>query len=79
MKNAIVIVGSSSAKKFDLASLKSSADELDIDKLKHVQTNVKNFKNKVDKLHIGKLETTQVDSSKLSNVVKNNIVKKRCI
>ena len=33
------------------------------------------MKSKVDKLDIGKLETTQVDLSKLSNVVKNNIVK----
>ena len=76
MKNAIVVIASSFARKFDLASLKSSADELDIDKLKNVQTNFKNFENKEDKLHIGKLETTQVDSSKLSNVVKKNIVKK---
>ena len=30
------------------------------------------MKRKVDKLDIGKLETTPVDSSKLSNVVKND-------
>ena len=35
-----------------------------------------NLKSKVDKLDIGKLETTPVDLSKLSTVVKNDVVKK---
>ena len=48
-------------------------------KMKNVRTNFNNLKSKVGKLLIGKLETTPVDSSKLSNVVKNNVVKKRCI
>ena len=39
-------------------------------------TNLSNLKSEVDELHIGKLETTPVDLSKLSNVVKNDIVKK---
>ena len=34
------------------------------------------LKSKVDKLGIGKLETTPVDLSKLSNAVKNDVVKK---
>ena len=34
------------------------------------------MKNKVDKLDIGKLETTPIDISKLTNVVKNDAVKK---
>ena len=34
------------------------------------------LKSKVDKLDIGKLETTLVDSSKLTNVVKYDVVKK---
>ena len=34
------------------------------------------MKSKVDKLGIGKLETTPFDSSKLSNVVKTDVVKK---
>ena len=34
------------------------------------------MKNKVDKLNNGKLETIPVDLSKLSNVVKNDAVKK---
>ena len=33
------------------------------------------MKTKVDKLDIGKLETTPVDLGKLSNVVKNDVVK----
>ena len=34
------------------------------------------MKSKVDKLALGKLETTLVDLSKLSDVVKNEVVKK---
>ena len=34
------------------------------------------LKSEIDKLDIGKLETTPVDLSKLSDVVKNEIVKK---
>ena len=34
------------------------------------------MKSKVDKLDIGRLETTSVELSKLSNVVKNDVVKK---
>ena len=34
------------------------------------------MKSKVDKLDVGKLETTPADLSKLSNVVKNDFVKK---
>ena len=37
------------------------------------------MKSKGDKLDIGKLETTPVDLSKLSNVVKNDVVKKMYI
>ena len=34
------------------------------------------MKSKVDKLGIGKLEGTPVDLSKLSNLVKNDVIKK---
>ena len=44
--------------------------------MKNVPTNLRNLKSKVDKLDIGKLETTPVDLRKLSNVVKNDVVKK---
>ena len=34
------------------------------------------MKSKVDKLDVGKLEPLSVDLSKLSNVIKNDVVKK---
>ena len=64
------------AKKVDLASLNSNVDELDIDKLKDVPTNLSNLKNKVDKLDADKLVPVPVDLSNLSNVLKNYVVKK---
>ena len=76
LKNATGIDTSSFAKKVDLTNLKSNVDKLDIDKLKNLPTNLNNLKSKVDKLDIGKLETTPVDLSKLSDVVKNDVVKK---
>ena len=50
--------------------------KLDIDKLKNVPSNLHNLKTKVDKLNVHKLVPAPVDSSKLSDVVKNNVVKK---
>ena len=50
--------------------------KLDIDKLKNVPSNLHNLKTKVDKLNVDKLVPAPVDSSKLSDVVKNNVVKK---
>ena len=76
LKNATGIDTSSFAKKVDLTNLKSNVDKLDIDKLKNLPTNLNNLKSKVDKLDIGKLETIPVDLSKLSDVVKNDVVKK---
>ena len=67
------------AKSNDLAASKSDADQVDIDKLKNVPNNLTIFKSKVDKLDIGKLEISAVYWSKLSNVVKNDIVKKKWI
>ena len=64
------------AKKNDLANLKSDVGKLDIDKLKNVPSDSSSLKSKVDKLDIDKLETTSVDLSKLSNVAKNDVVKK---
>ena len=64
------------AKKTDLVNLKSDVDKLDIDKLKNVLSGLSSLKSKVDKLDNGKLETTPVDFSKLSNAVKNDVVKK---
>ena len=62
-------------KKTELANLKSDVKKLDFDKLKNVPNNSKNLESKVDKLDIGKLETTPVSLSKLSNVVKKDVVK----
>ena len=62
--------------KVGLANLESNVDKLNFAKLKNVPSALSIFKNKGDKLDIGKLETASVDLSKLSNVVKNDIVKK---
>ena len=60
----------------DLANLKSNVDKLDFDKLKNVPTNLDNLKSKVDKSDVDKLVPGCVDLSKLSDVVKNDVVKK---
>ena len=44
--------------------------------MKNVKSGLTSSKNKVDKLDILKLEATLVDLSNLSNVVKNDVVKK---
>ena len=41
-----------------------------------LKTNLSNLKTEVDKLHIDKLAPLPVDLSKLSDVVKNDVVKK---
>ena len=64
------------AKKIDLASLKSNVDISDMDNLKNIPIGLISLKIKADKLDIGKLETTLADLNKLSNVVKNDVVKK---
>ena len=76
LKNAAGVDTSKFAKKVDLANLKSNVDKLDIDKLKNVPTNLSNLKSKVDKLDVDKLVPVPVDLSKLSDVVKNDVVKK---
>ena len=66
-------------KKTDLANLKSDVDKLYIDKLKNVPSGLSNLKSKVDKLDVGKLVPVPVDFSKVSYVLKNDAVKKRCM
>ena len=61
------------AKNVDLASLKS---KLNINNLKNVPTDLNNLKRKVVKLDNDILVPVPIDLSKLSNVVKNNVVKK---
>ena len=76
LKNATVIDTSKFAKQIDLASLKSNVQKLDIDKLKNVPTNLSNLKYKEDKLDVHKLIPVPLDLSKLSDVVKNDVLKK---
>ena len=76
IKNAIRIDTSKFARQVDLESLKSSVDNLDIDKSKNLPTNLSNLKSKVDKLDVHKLVPVPVDLSELSDMVKNNVVKK---
>ena len=64
-------------------NLSNYATKKDINDLTHVdtsnfalKTNLANIKTQVDKLDIGKLETVPVDLSKLSNVVKNDVLKR---
>ena len=44
--------------------------------MKNVPTNLSILKSKVDKLNVNKLVLAPVDLSKISDVVKNDIVKK---
>ena len=61
LKNISHIDTSSFALKLNLASLKTEADKLDIDKLKGLPTDLSNLKSKVDKLDIDKLASVSVD------------------
>ena len=70
-KNPTGIDASSFVKKVDLASLKSNVDKLDIDKLNNVTTTLSNLERKLNKLL-----PVPVDLSKLSEVAKNDVVKK---
>ena len=50
--------------------------KLDIGKLKNVTSNLSNLKSKKDKLDVDKLVPIPIDLSKLSDVVKSDVVKK---
>ena len=73
LRNATGVVTLDFAKKTNLANLKSDVDKLDIDKSKNVPTNLK---SKVVKLDVDKVVPVPVDLSKLSHLVKNDVVKK---
>ena len=67
----------------DEIDLSNYATKKDISDITHVdtsnfpvKTNLANLKTEVDKLDVDKLATVPVDLSKLSNVVKNDVVKK---
>ena len=68
--------------KVDLTNYVTKAD---IKNISHVhtssfalKTNLANLKTEIDKLDIDKLVPVPVDLSKLSDVVKNDVVKKEC-
>ena len=79
IENITHVDTSSFALKSNLANLKTKVDKLDIDKLKILLNNLSNLKTKVNKLDIDKLAPVPTDLSKLSNVIKNEVVKKNLI
>ena len=78
-KKATSVQTSDFATETDLANLKFDIDKLDIDKLKNLPSNLSNLKSREDKLDVHKLVLVLVGWSKLRYVVKNDVVKKRCI
>ena len=70
LKNAAEIDTSKLAAKYDLASLKTKIDKIDVDKLKTVPNNLSNLKSKADKLNIDKLTPVPVDLSKTIMLLK---------
>ena len=75
-KNATGVDTSKFAKNVNLANLRSDVDKLYIDQLKNVPTNLSHLQNKIDKLDVAVLVPVSVDLSKLSYVVKCDVVKK---
>ena len=66
--------------------LSNYATKTDLKNVTHVdtssfalKTSLANLKTEVDKLDIDKLPPVPVDSSKLSDVVKNDVIKKLCM
>ena len=66
--------------------LSNYATKSDIKNISHVdtssfalKTNLASSKTEVDKLDIDKIVSVSVDLSKLSDVVKNDVVKKNCL
>ena len=74
LKNARGVDRSKFVENFDLRSLKSNVDKLDIDKLKNVANKSNNLKNKVDKLDANEAVPVPVYLGKLNDVVKNSVV-----
>ena len=63
-------------KRVCLTRLKCEVDKLDIDKLRKVPTGLNSLKSNVDRLDDVKQVPVSVDLGELSDVVKNNVVKK---
>ena len=79
LKNSTGIDTSKFVKEVDLGNLESNVDNLNIDQSKNVPTNLSNLKSKVDKLFVVNLVPVSVDLITLSDVVKNDFVKKMYI
>ena len=75
LKNAGVDT-SSFAKKNDLTNLKCDVDKLDIDKLKNMPSGLINLKSKLYNSNIDKLIPVSINLSKLSDVVKSDVIRK---
>ena len=78
-KNATGVDTPKFAQKVDLGNWKYNVDKLDIDKSKNIPSCLNSLKSKVDKLDVDKLVPAPVDLIKLSNAVKNDVVKKMYI
>ena len=76
LKTATGVNTSKCTKKVDLDNLKSNVSKLDIGELKNVTTNLSNLESNVDKLDVNKLVPVSDDLRQLSDVVKNDVVKK---
>ena len=76
LKNTAGVDKTKFAKKDDLVNLKSGVEKSDIDKIEKVPSGLNNLKSKVDELDIDEFKNIQTDLSKLSNVIKNEVVKK---
>ena len=80
-KNATGVKTSDFAQETDLANLKSDVHKLDIDKLKNVHLvhtyNLSNLESNVDKLDSDKKVPVPVDLSKLIDVLKMMMLKRR--
>ena len=71
-----VLIHQNLLKKVDVANLKSDVNKLDTDQFKNVPNNLSNLESKVNKLDADKLVPAHVDLSKLSDAVKNDVLKK---
>ena len=63
------------AVKSNFIALKAEVDKLGINKLVNVTTSLNNLKTKLDNLDVDKLKSVPIDLKKISDVVKNEVVK----
>ena len=63
------------AAKSNFIALKAEVDKLVVNKLVNVTTSLNNLKTKLDNLDVDKLKSVPIDLKKISDVVKNEVVK----